>query len=119
MASLIDVAASAKLGLIAAAARQPTGKRRRSPDRPVIERAQAGTLACAADGAGHVFPSARTAAVADGFVDTGFTCRRRGNDAWPSPAPAGMAAIGGYRFRRRLTLDAWPTRPRPVACRTR
>jgi AMP-binding enzyme len=34
----------------------------------------------------------------DGFVDTGFTCAVAGNDLAITGPPAGLTAIGGYRF---------------------
>lgn len=35
-----------------------------------------------------------------GFVDTGFSCRRDGDALTVSRPPAGIAAVGGYRFRK-------------------
>jgi non-ribosomal peptide synthetase component E (peptide arylation enzyme) len=35
-----------------------------------------------------------------GFVDTGFACRRDGDALTITGPPAGIAAIGGYRFRK-------------------
>lgn len=106
-AALIDVAAFGELGVIAG--------RREANGKPVpiplsaagagIEtaRTRAGTLALRGPMVPtRAFPSGQPLSP-DAFLDTGFTCVRGGAHLTVTGPPAGVTAVGGYRF---AALDA-------------
>jgi hypothetical protein len=96
-ATLIDVSAFGETGLLAAA-RGVDGKPAALPIAAETMRTQSGTLAlCGPMVSAHAFPSGEAFAP-DGFIDTGFTCALAGDALTISGAPAGLTAIGGYRF---------------------
>lgn len=96
-ATLIDVSAFGETGLLAAA-RGADGKPAPIPLGPETSRTRAGTLALrGAMVPAHAFPSGEALAP-DGFIDTGFHCALAGDALAVTGAPAGLTAIGGYRF---------------------
>jgi hypothetical protein len=101
-ATLIDVAAFGEIGLLAAA-RRADGKTTPFPLSPETSRTRAGTLALRGPMVpAYAFPSGEALAP-DGFVDTDFTCALTGDAFAITGAPAGLAAIGGYRFAQKAT----------------
>jgi len=125
-AALIDVAAFGEVGLLAArrgADGKPASLTRGSIEAPrgaagaarVLEaaRGKTGTLLLRGPMVpGQAFPPGadedrrpHIAPDAAGFVDTGYACRDDGDELLVTAPPAGLASIGGYRFRQ-PALDA-------------
>jgi hypothetical protein len=118
-AALVDAAAFGEVGLLAAR-RGADGMPAPIPCGPIAAprdaagaasiaetaRCQTGTLTLrGAMVPAHAFPpgaeqGSELASDPEGFVDTGFSCRRDGDALTVTAPPAGIAAIGGYRFRR-------------------
>lgn len=106
-ARLVDVCAFGEAGLSAA----PRGADGRAAALTAagaaldIARTRAGTLALrGAMVPARSFPSAQPLS-ADGFLDTGYSCTAEGDTVTITAAPAGLAAVGGYRFAQQ-GLDA-------------
>ena len=118
-AALVDVAAFGEIGLLAAR-RGADGMPAPIPCGPIgaprgaagavsvaeTARCKTGTLALRGPMVPvHAFPHSAEqdnaqAPDPSGFVDTGFSCRRDGDALTVTGPPAGIAAVGGYRFRR-------------------
>ncbi len=118
-AALVDVAAFGEIGLLAAR-RNADGMPPPIPCGPIAApRGAAGAVSVAETRRGlngtlalrgamvprHAFPpraeqNDELAPDAAAFVDTGFFCRRDGDALTVTAPPAGIAAVGGYRFRR-------------------
>jgi hypothetical protein len=125
--TLIDVAAFGETGLLAGrrgANRKPApipcgliGAPRDAAGAAVVvetARTRTGTLALRGPMVpAHVFPAGEALAP-DGFIDTGFTCATEGDALAVTGPPAGITAVGGYRFDQHA-LDALVAEADPAA----
>lgn len=125
--ALVDVAAFGETGLLAAA-RSANGKPAPIPfglDTPPLgggdvaafvetARTRVGTLALRGPMVpARAFPSGEPLA-ADDFIDTGFTCASEGYALTVTGPPAGITAVGGYRFAQQA-IEALVAEADPAA----
>jgi len=112
-AALIDVAAFGEIGLLASP-RDANGKPAAIPIGGKIMRTRAGTLALRGPMVPtRAFPAGK-ALSPDDFIDTGFTCAIEGDVLAVTSPPAGITAVGGYRFVQDA-LDALIAEADPAA----
>jgi len=109
-ATLVDVASFGEIGLLASRRNSdglpapiPHGRVCAGAAEPVTvaetARTRSGTLALRGPMTGYPFPPGAEAGDAtDGFLETGYTCRREDGGLTVTGPPGGILAVGGYRF---------------------